>query len=386
MATVSLNSVSLTYPDGHVGLTNIDLSIGDGEFIALVGPSGSGKTTLLRTIAGFVSPSNGTVVIDGETVSSAGHSLEPERRGLGMVFQQHAVWPHWNVAKNVEYPLKMAGVGRAERKARVAETLELVGLSGYEKRNPATLSGGQRQRVALARAVVSRPRVLLLDEALSALDEPLRDRLRLELRMLARELGLTVIHVTHDRNEAIALADRVVVLDGGRVQQVGTPAQLLQHPESSFVAKFLADANVFPGRVDSYAAHAIDLPVSIERSRVDSVDAVGSSAVELAVLPEHVGVRPDAAGEARVLSSLFGRDGDDLVIEWDGNRLRSRQFGVRCDEGDRVHVEISHAFAYAASTIPRAAKNSADDAPEATQFLPPRDSAEPTTQPALTRV
>lgn len=377
MASVSLNSVSLTYPDGHVGLTNIDLSIGDGEFIALVGPSGSGKTTLLRTIAGFVSPSNGTVVIDGDTVSSAGHSLEPERRELGMVFQQHAVWPHWNVAKNVEYPLKMAGVGRAERKTRVGETLELVGLSGYEKRNPATLSGGQRQRVALARAVVCRPRVLLLDEALSALDEPLRDRLRLELRMLARELGLTVIHVTHDRNEAIALADRVVVLDGGRVQQVGTPAQLLEHPESAFVAKFLADAHVFSATLDEEHAQAADMPLTLNRSHIDVVDA-GSVNVELAVLPEHVRVQSDANGDATVLSSLYGRDGDDLVIEWAGVQLRSRQFGARMPEGERVRVTIDHAFAYATPSV--------HDSPAARLGSEPSDESHTAQEAELTRV
>ncbi|GAA2185442.1 hypothetical protein GCM10009786_01820 [Leucobacter alluvii] len=355
MSSVALESVSLSYPGGHLGLADVDLRIGDGEFVALVGPSGSGKTTLLRTVAGFIAPTAGTVRIGDTVVASPSRSLEPERRGLGMVFQQHAVWPHWNVGRNIEYPLRRGGVSRAERRRRVAEALDLVGLPGAERRNPATLSGGQRQRVAIARAIVARPRVLLLDEALSALDEPLRDRLRLELRALTRELGLTVLHVTHDRSEALALADRVVVVDGGRVQQVATPAELVERPASAFVAGFVSDAAIVPGVLDHAGfragQHPLALPFErVDGTRLDGQGRNGGAAVELAVSPEHVRAIPDPSGPATVTSSLFGRGGDDLVIDWQGLSIRSRAHGVRCAAGTRVRVEIERATAFRSPT------------------------------------
>ena len=371
MSSVSLTSVSLAYPGGHLGLADVDLHVGDGEFVALIGPSGSGKTTLLRTVAGFARPTAGSVRIGDAVVADADRCVEPERRGLGMVFQQHAVWPHWNVGRNIEYPLRRAGVARAERARRVSEALELVGLAGTERRNPATLSGGQRQRVAIARAIVARPRVLLLDEALSALDEPLRDRLRLELRLLTRELGLTVLHVTHDRSEALALADRVVVLDGGRIQQQGTPAELLQRPASAFVAGFIADATVIEGALDARGFRARDSALQVPAERIEGEAGASSSRfgaaeattgsgspspscpVELAVLPEHVRVAADPDGPATVASSLFGRDGDDLVVDWNGLRLRSRGRGIRCASGARVRVEVERAIVYPSAAVER---------------------------------
>lgn len=341
MASVTLDSVTLRYPSGTVGLDDIDLDVADGEFVALVGPSGSGKTTLLRTIAGFLTPTAGSVRVGDRTVAERGASTPPEQRGLGMVFQQHAVWPHWNVGRNVDYPLRRARVPRAERRVRVEEALDLVGLGGAALRDPATLSGGQRQRVALARALVARPRVLLFDEALSALDEPLRDRLRLELHDLTRRLGLTVVHVTHDRAEALALADRVVVLDGGRIRQTGTPDDLVQRPASAFVARFLSDATLVDGHAEGGVFTAAGHPLRVAG---DAITVSGAACA--AILPADVEVTPDAAGDAVVRSSLFTRSGGDLVLDWAGVALRVHAEGLRPRAGDRMRVRVRRAVVY----------------------------------------
>lgn len=343
MASVNLESVSVRYPSGAVGLESIDMHVDDGEFIALVGPSGSGKTTLLRTIAGFLSPTSGRVAIGDRTVAEGKTFVPPEQRELGMVFQQHAVWPHWNVGRNVEYPLRRAGVPKAERMARVASTLELVGLEGYARRDPATLSGGQRQRVALARALVARPRVLLLDEALSALDEPLRDHLRLELHALTRELGLTVVHVTHDRSEALGLADRVAVLDEGRIRQVGTPHELVTRPASGFVARFLSDATLVPGVVDAEGFRADGHPLRIARD----ADMPAPGRAHASLLPSALDVTPDDQGDAVVRSSLFTPEGSDLMVDWRGVAVRARTHGTRPRVGDRMRVAVGRALVYA---------------------------------------
>ena len=342
MASVTLDSVTLRYPSGAVGLDDVDLDITDGEFVALVGPSGSGKTTLLRTIAGFLTPTSGQVRIGDRLVADGQRVIPPEQRGLGMVFQQHAVWPHWNVGRNVEYPLRRARVPRGERRARVAETLELVGLGGAAHRDPATLSGGQRQRVALARALVSRPRVLLLDEALSALDEPLRDRLRLELHALTRSLGLTVVHVTHDRAEALALADRVVVLDAGRIQQVGAPDDLVRRPETAFVARFLSDATLIDGHVDADGFRADRHPLRL--TEYDGAPGHGPGCA--AILPADVDLTLANDGDAVVASSLYTRAGGDLMLDWNGVPLRVHVTGLRPRAGDRMRVSVRRAVVY----------------------------------------
>lgn len=382
MSSVTLRGVGVRFPGGNVGLSGIDLDIADGEFIALLGPSGSGKTTVLRTIAGFISPSEGTVSIAERVVADARSTVPPEEREIGMVFQQHAVWPHLSVAKNVAYPLDRArsrgtrgSDGRrlngAERHRRVVEALRLVGLDGLEQRTPATLSGGQRQRVALARAIVARPRVLLLDEALSALDEPLRNELRLELQSLTRSIGLTVVHVTHDRDEALALADRVVVLDGGRILDVASPPEIVSRPVNARVAAFLSDATVLGGRLDAegFRAEAHGCAVSRERLEIaggtrQSIERhaepgaasrePGPAAVagpgEIAILPEHVEiVAPEASSQrATVTSSLYGRGGNDVVLDWDGVRLRCRTSEHRPVVGEEVGVRLRAALFYAA--------------------------------------
>jgi iron(III) transport system ATP-binding protein len=349
MSSVTLTDVGLVYPNGTVGLEGIDLAIADGEFVALVGPSGSGKTTLLRAIAGFLSPTSGSIRLDDTVVAAAGILVAPEKRGLGMVFQQHAVWPHWSVERNIAYPLVLAKVPRAERVKRVAEVMELVGLTGFGTRNPATLSGGQRQRVALARAIVGRPRVLLLDEALSALDEPLRDSLRLELQSLTRSIGLTVVHVTHDREEALALADRIVVLDGGRIQQVGSPVELVTRPVTAEVARFLSDATLFSGSRTAAGFAADGHPCVVPGARLECGGAAVGAGT-LAVLPEDITLEPGtgAVTDAVVTSSLYGRASNDVVVQWQGIKVRCRVPGRRYLVGERVAVGISRAMFYEA--------------------------------------
>jgi iron(III) transport system ATP-binding protein len=340
MSAIGFNAVGFVYPGGAVGLADISLNVADGEFLALVGPSGSGKTTLLRTVAGFLAPTSGSVTIGGDLVAAEGTSVPPERRGLGMVFQQHALWPHRSVGKNVSYPLELAGVARAERARRVADVLALVGLPGLEKRDPATLSGGQRQRVALARALVRSPRALLLDEALSALDEPLRDRLRLELRSLTRAAGLTVVHVTHDRAEALALADRVAILDGGRIVQLGTPEEVVNRPASAFVAQFLSDANVVDGVITDGRFHAGNHPFELD---VDIIDAAQPGRGKLAILPSDISLGPGSVhdcGAGVVTSSLFGREASDVVVESHGVSFRCSVRGPRPAVGDRVTMTV----------------------------------------------
>ena len=211
--------------------------------MALVGPSGCGKTTLLRLIAGFERPDVGDILIGGQSVLRQ----EPEERRVGIVFQNYALFPHMSVIENIAYGLKFTPLPRRERRARAGELLQLVGLVGLERRAPSQLSAGQQQRVALARALAPRPRILLLDEPLSALDAQLREELRLEIKRLQRELGITTIHVTHDQEEALAIADRVAVMHVGRLEQLSSPQELYYHPQTEFVARFIGRGNLFQG-------------------------------------------------------------------------------------------------------------------------------------------
>jgi len=227
-------------------LRAFDLDIHGGEFISLLGPSGCGKTTALNCVAGLLDPDEGSILLDDRDLAL----LPPERRGFGMVFQNYALFPHLTVARNVAFGLEMMGVRRDEIARRVGQALALVHLAGMEDRYPAQLSGGQQQRVALARALVIEPRLLLMDEPLSNLDAKLRLEMRLEIRRLHQELGLTTLYVTHDQEEALSLSDRIALMQDGTIRQVGTPEEVYRHPESSFVANFLGYRNLVPVTVE----------------------------------------------------------------------------------------------------------------------------------------
>ncbi len=279
----------------------VDLQIREGEFFALLGPSGCGKTTLLRMIAGLEIPSEGRILIDGQDMEG----VPPNRRPINMVFQSYAVFPHMTVAQNVGYGLKVTGVSAAETAARVEEALELVKLGGYGERKPDQLSGGQRQRVALARALVKRPKVLLLDEPLSALDAKLREAMQLELVRLQHAVGITFVIVTHDQQEALSMANRIAVMETGEVRQVAPPAELYEFPNCRFVADFIGRMNLFDARVLGLDGGRLELEVEgLGRLALEAEGPAGGE-VGIAVRPEKLRLSREAPGDDLV--SLQGR-------------------------------------------------------------------------------
>ncbi len=243
-AAIGVEGLDVSYGRTPV-LRDVDLTVPAGRFVAMIGASGCGKTTLLRAMSGFVTPQRGRILLDGRDVTAE----PPERRGMAMVFQSYALWPHMTVAQNIAYGLKLRGASRADRDARVAAILDLIRLPGFGDRKVTALSGGQRQRVALGRALAVDPPVLLLDEPLSNLDAKIRLAMRHEIRSLQRRLGLTAVHVTHDQEEAMVMADEIVILEAGRIVQQGAPQDVYRHPNSPFVASFLGADNVIAGVV-----------------------------------------------------------------------------------------------------------------------------------------
>ena len=262
----------------------LDFHVARAEFVSLLGPSGSGKTTLLMMLAGFETPSGGSIQVDGQHIEH----LPPYRRDMGVVFQNYALFPHMTVAENVGFPLKMRGVARAEREARVRRALALVRLDHLAGRKPSQLSGGQQQRIALSRALVYEPKVVLMDEPLSALDKQLREHMQLEIRALHRELGLTVIFVTHDQSEALTMSDRVAVLNRGKIEQFDTPSGLYDRPRTRFVAEFIGETNLLPGRVSERQGEAA--VISLAAGGVARCGRAGGFAVGNEVL---VSIRPE---------------------------------------------------------------------------------------------
>jgi iron(III) transport system ATP-binding protein len=286
---VSIERVSFGY-GGTAVLDDISLDVERGEFFAFLGPSGSGKTTLLRLVAGFGRPGAGRILIGDRDVTG----LPPWSRNVGMVFQSYALWPHMTVAKNVAFGLERRRLSRKEISQKVEAALALVGLAALADRRPAQLSGGQQQRVALARTIVIEPEVLLLDEPLSNLDAKLRVEMRSELRALQRKLGITAIYVTHDQEEANAVADRVAVLDQGRIQQIGAPAELYDRPANRFVATFLGTANLIEGRVEGGR-------FTTEGFALDGIDAQDGAAC-ISIRPQDIMLGAFTSGISAVLT------------------------------------------------------------------------------------
>jgi spermidine/putrescine ABC transporter ATP-binding subunit len=281
---VSVKNVYRRYPGGVTAVDNVSVDIQQNEFFALLGPSGCGKTTLLRMISGLDSPSEGQIFIGGEDMAFT----PPNRRPTNMVFQSYAVFPHMTVADNVAYGLRVTGVAEDEVQKRVKEGLEMTKLSHLADRKPDQMSGGQRQRVALARALVKRPKVLLLDEPLSALDAKLRDDMRLELTRLQQTVGITFIMVTHDQDEALAMASRIAVMDKGAVKQLATPSELYEKPSNRFVADFIGKVNMFDAKVLSQKGRALACEAKgIGRVEIPT-DKSCSGNVTIAVRPEKV--------------------------------------------------------------------------------------------------
>ncbi|MDB5506780.1 MAG: hypothetical protein JWR75_1418 [Devosia sp.] len=314
---------------GNVVVKGVDLGFDKGEFVSLLGPSGCGKTTILRMIAGFERPTSGKITVDGRDITH----LAPSQRNIGMVFQAYALFPNMNVANNIAFGLKVKGVPAEERNARVTEMLRLIGLTGYEKRFPYELSGGQQQRVALARALAPRPRLLLLDEPLSALDAKIRVSLRGEIRAIQRDLGITTVFVTHDQEEALSISDRIVVMNAGSVEQFGQPFEIYNRPTSKFVATFVGTLNTLTAKIIDSAAGTVSLGGQTITVPALPKGASNGSEVGLTLRPETVRLGPgsgsDLALQGTVASVDFLGSVIRLKLDLGGNSISLDTFNDR---------------------------------------------------------
>ncbi|GAA1764370.1 ABC transporter ATP-binding protein [Streptomonospora arabica] len=355
---ISLEQISKTYRSGGENVQavrGVDLRIEQGEFFSLLGPSGCGKTTTMRMIAGFEDPSSGTVRLHGEEVTG----VPPNRRDVNMVFQSYALFPHMTVFDNVAFGLRRRNTPGADIRRAVAEALELVELSGRERTKPGRLSGGQQQRVALARALVNRPSALLLDEPLGALDLKLRQAMQIELKRIQREVGITFVYVTHDQGEALTMSDRIAVMNGGRVEQLGTPAEIYERPATRFTAGFIGTSNLLSGTVTGHSGDRATVRVE----GAGEIPAIGAAApgsrVDLTVRPEKIALETaDPPGDRARLSGTVAEvvylgsathytvrlgDGTEMVVF----RQNSSDAASAAERGDTVWVSWRPEHAYA---------------------------------------
>ncbi len=290
LAAIELRGIVKTFQsrgEAVAAVKGVDVTIGEGEFFSLLGPSGCGKTTTMRMIAGFDEPTEGEVFLHGQNVVG----VPPNKRDINMVFQSYALFPHMSVFENVAFGLRRKGVAKDEVSRRAGEMLEIVDLKGREKRRPRELSGGQQQRVALARALVNRPRALLLDEPLGALDLKLRQAMQVELKRIQREVGITFVYVTHDQNEALTMSDRIAVMHDGLIEQLGSPREIYERPATKFVAGFIGTSNVLSGTVTRNASGTAVIEPGPRERIVVPKDAVTGEEIELTVRPEKIDVR-----------------------------------------------------------------------------------------------
>lgn len=317
MASVTLKGITKSFGSSKV-LQEFSQEFEDGEFITLLGPSGCGKTTMLRLIAGFEKPSSGEIYIGDKLVSGEKDFIPPEKRGIGMVFQSYAVWPHMNVFDNIAYPLKIQKKSKEEIKERVEEALKIVHLDQYKDRFPSELSGGQQQRVALGRALVARPEILLLDEPLSNLDAKLREEMRYEIKEITKKLKITVVYVTHDQIEAMTMSDKIVLINKGEVQQIGTPQEIYSKPNNLFVANFVGKVDFIKGKIEN---DKIVLNNTENQTLPNKSNLNGN--VIVAVRPENIVLSEKGNITGKVYSKFYLGDYNDLRVEvGNGNILR----------------------------------------------------------------
>ncbi|PYE37447.1 putative spermidine/putrescine transport system ATP-binding protein [Rhizobium sp. PP-F2F-G38] len=300
-----MSFLTLTHIRKSFGQTQVvhdfDMAIEKGEFVSFLGPSGCGKTTVLRMIAGFETPSSGTIMINGRNQNE----LKPNQRNIGMVFQAYALFPNMTVRDNVAFGLKVAGAPKADIDSRVKEMLALIHLEHLADRYPYQMSGGQQQRVALARALAPKPQVLLLDEPLSALDAKIRVSLREEIRMIQQQLGITTVFVTHDQEEALSISDRIVIMNGGRADQIGTPFEIYNRPATRFVASFVGTLNLIDAKVVDPATHRIVIGDQGITLREPLGDAKAGDTISLALRPEAGSIAPDAKGDTTLTGTVI---------------------------------------------------------------------------------
>ncbi len=308
---IELKNISVTFEEEPV-LKQIDLTIKDGEFVTLLGPSGCGKTTTLRVIAGFVTPDEGEVFFDGQTINN----LPPHKRQVNTIFQRYALFPHLNVFENIAFGLRVKKVPEKEIKQAVTDILKLVNLSGYEKRHIHKLSGGQQQRVAIARAIINHPKVLLLDEPLAALDLKLRKDMQVELKNIQKSLGITFVFVTHDQEEALAMSDTVVVMNEGKIQQIGTPQDIYNEPKNAFVADFIGESNILDGIMRK------DFVTEFSGRSFECLDSgfAANERVDVVIRPEDVDIVPPVNGmlEGEVTSVTFLGVYYEIIVDVNG--------------------------------------------------------------------
>ncbi len=329
---IRLRDLCMAFDDESV-LDHINLYINDKEFLTLLGPSGCGKTTTLRIIGGFTTPTSGDVLFDGVRIND----VPPYQRQINTVFQKYALFPHLNVFENIAFGLRMQKLPEAEIKQRVMEMLETVSLKGFEHRRPEALSGGQQQRVAIARALVNRPKVLLLDEPLAALDLKLRKDMQIELKRIQQQVGITFIYVTHDQEEALTMSDTIVVMDKGSIQQIGTPEDIYNEPKNAFVADFIGESNIIDGTMPE------DNVVQMYGKRFPCLDGgfVPNEAVDVVIRPEDIDIVPVEQGQltGTVTSVTFKGMQYDIIVDFRGFKWLI-QTTDHCPEGARIGIKI----------------------------------------------